>query len=53
MNCILFYSKVKEMGKAMMIMELPVGANQDKKDIAIANLKYIMDHAHSVRCPGY
>jgi len=45
-------SKVKEMGKAMMIMELPVGANQDKKDIAIANLKYIMDHAHSVRCPG-
>ena len=35
-----------------MIMELPAGANQDKKDIAMENLKYMMDNAHAIRCPG-
>ena len=36
----------------MMIMELPVGANQQKKEIALANLNHILDNAHSVRAPG-
>ena len=43
---------MKDIGKAMMIMELPAGANQDKKDIAMENLKYMMDNAHAIRCPG-
>jgi len=45
-------SGVKDLGKAMMIMELPVGANQQKKEIALANLNHILDNAHSVRAPG-
>lgn len=45
-------SGVKDIGKAMMIMELPAGANKEKKDIAMENLKYMMDNAHAIRCPG-
>ena len=36
----------------MMIMELPAGANKNKRDIAIHNLQYMMEHAHAIRCPG-
>eukprot|EP00092_Neocalanus_flemingeri_P030661 GFUD01033292.1.p1 GENE.GFUD01033292.1~~GFUD01033292.1.p1 ORF type:complete len:298 (+),score=109.65 GFUD01033292.1:50-943(+) len=45
-------SGVKDISKAMMIMELPVGANKDKKETALANLTEMMDKAHSVRAPG-
>ena len=45
-------SGVKDIGKAMMIMELPVGANDEKKKVAIANLTHMMDKAHAVRAPG-
>jgi len=45
-------SGVKDISKAMMIMELPVGANKDKKETALANLTVMMDKAHSVRAPG-
>jgi len=45
-------SSVKTLKKALMIMELPVGANQDKKNVALANLTNIMDKAHGVRAPG-
>ena len=45
-------SAVKDISKAMMIMELPVGANKDKKEIALTNLTVMMDKAHSVRAPG-
>jgi myo-inositol-1(or 4)-monophosphatase len=45
-------SQVKDIGKSMLIMELPAGANQDKRDIALDNLKFILEKAHAVRCPG-
>ena len=49
---VLKVSGVKDISKAMMIMELPVGANQEKKSVAMANLSHMMDTAHAVRCPG-
>ena len=45
-------SGVKNINKAMMIMELPVGANQDKTSVAMANLGHMMSKAHAVRAPG-
>jgi len=45
-------SKVEDISKAMVIMELPAGANQEKKDIAIHNLEYILSNAHAIRAPG-
>ena len=45
-------SGVKDISKALMVMELPVGANPEKKAVAMANLSNIMDQAHAVRCPG-
>ena len=45
-------SCVKNIGKAMMIMELPVGANEEKKKVAMANLTHMMEKAHAVRAPG-
>ena len=36
----------------MVIMELPVGANSEKKGVAMANLSTVMDRAHAVRAPG-
>ena len=35
-----------------MLLELPVGANQEKKSVAMANLSHMMDTGHAVRCPG-
>jgi len=45
-------SGVKDISKALMVMELPVGANKEKKSVAQANLDIMMDRAHAVRCPG-
>lgn len=45
-------SDVTQMAKAMVIMELPVGANSEKKGVAMANLSTVMDRAHAVRAPG-
>jgi len=45
-------SGVKDISKAMMIMELPVGANKAKKETAMTNLTEMLDKAHSVRAPG-
>merc|ERR1712088_1270510 len=45
-------SGVEDISKAMMIMELPVGANQEKKSVAMANLSHMLDTAHAVRAPG-
>jgi len=45
-------SGVASLSKALMIMELPVGANQEKKSVALANLNNMMDKSHAVRCPG-
>ena len=38
--------------QAMVIMELPVGANKEKKTTALENLSQMMDRAHAVRAPG-
>ena len=43
---------VKNISKAMMIMELPMGANKDKTSVAMANLGHMMGKAHAVRAPG-
>ena len=45
-------SAVKNIQKAMMIMELPVGANAEKQRVGLANLTEMMSRAHSVRAPG-
>ena len=45
-------SGVKELSKAMVIMELPAGANKEKQSVALANLGQVMERAHAVRCPG-
>ena len=34
-------------------MELPAGANKEKKAIALRNLDHILEKAHAVRAPGY
>ena len=49
---VLKVSGVKDISKAMMIMELPVGANKEKQSVALANLGQVMERAHAVRCPG-
>ena len=45
-------SKVSDISKAMIIMELPAGANKDKKSVALSNLEYILENAHAARAPG-
>jgi len=45
-------SGVKDIKKAMMIMELPVGANEEKKRVGLSNLTEMMSLSHSVRAPG-
>jgi len=45
-------SKVTDISKAMLIMELPAGANKEKKAIALRNLDHILEKAHAVRAPG-
>jgi len=45
-------SRVTNPAKAMMIMELPVGANKEKQRVALANLSQMLERAHAVRAPG-
>ena len=45
-------SGVTELSKAMVIMELPAGANKEKQSVALANLSQVLERAHAVRCPG-
>lgn len=45
-------SKASDISKAMIIMELPAGANKDKKSVALSNLEYILENAHAARAPG-
>jgi len=45
-------SGCKDLSKAMLIMELPVGAKKEKKEVALNNLSAIMDMGHAVRAPG-
>ena len=50
---LILFSKVTDISKAMLIMELPAGANKEKKAIALRNLDHILEKAHAVRAPGY
>jgi len=45
-------SGCKQMKKAMVIMEIPTGASQEKTQIAQANLALLMQNAHAIRAPG-
>ena len=47
-----FTSKVKKLEKAMVLMELPTGAGQAKKDAYMKNISTLLDKAHAIRCPG-
>ena len=45
-------SGIKALKDAMVLMEMPTGANQTKKSTALFNMEMFMDQAHAVRCPG-
>ncbi len=45
-------SGVKKLKDAMVLMELPSGANDLKRENAIANVATLMTRAHAIRCPG-
>ena len=45
-------SGIKALKDAMVLMEMPTGANQTKKTTALFNIEMFMDQAHAVRCPG-
>ncbi len=45
-------SGVKKLADAMVLMELPVRANEDKRSKAVDNIVNLMEKAHSIRCPG-
>ena len=45
-------SGIKKIKDAMVLLEMPTGANDIKKEVALSNLSMLMDQAHAVRCPG-
>ncbi len=45
-------SGVKELKDAMVLMEIPIKANEEKQSTAINNITSLMVKAHSIRCPG-
>lgn len=45
-------SGIKALKDAMVLMEMPTGANETKKSTALFNMEMFMDQAHAVRCPG-
>ena len=45
-------SGIKKLKDAMVLLEMPTGANPLKKEIALENMSTLMDSAHAVRCPG-
>lgn len=45
-------SGIKRIKDAMVLLEMPTGANSDKKEVALSNMSMLMDSAHAVRCPG-
>lgn len=45
-------SGIKKIKDAMVLLEMPTGANDTKKAIQLANMSMFMDKAHAVRCPG-
>lgn len=45
-------SGTKDLAKAMIIMELPTGAKEEKRQIGLNNLTEFLTKAHAVRAPG-
>ena len=45
-------SGIKALKDAMVLMEMPTGANETKKNTALFNMEMFMSQAHAVRCPG-
>ena len=45
-------SGAKTLKEAMVLMELPVGANEAKRTAATENVVNLMTKVHSIRCPG-
>lgn len=45
-------SGVKQVKEAMVLVELPAGAGQEKRSVALNNVDLLMQSAHSIRCPG-
>ena len=43
---------VDQLKDAMVLFELPAGANDVKKRVAKANVASMLDRAHAIRCPG-
>lgn len=45
-------SGVNKLRDAMVLFELPAGANAVKKSVAKSNVAAMLDRAHAIRCPG-
>ena len=45
-------SGAKRLKEAMIIMELPAGANDTKRGVAVNNVTNLLTKVHSLRCPG-
>eukprot|EP00095_Tigriopus_kingsejongensis_P004136 maker-scaffold4015_size6909-snap-gene-0.5 protein:Tk04136 transcript:maker-scaffold4015_size6909-snap-gene-0.5-mRNA-1 annotation:"inositol monophosphatase" len=45
-------SGIQDLSKAMVLMELPTGANDEKRQVALHNVSTFMEKAHAIRCPG-
>jgi fructose-1,6-bisphosphatase/inositol monophosphatase family enzyme len=45
-------SNRKSIKESMILLEMPTGANETKKGVALANMTMFMEQAHAVRCPG-
>ena len=45
-------SAVKKLRDALVVMELSIGSNERKRNVALANVAMLGEKAHSVRCPG-
>ena len=46
------FQGVNQLKDAMVLFELPAGANDIKKRVAKANVAAMLDRAHAIRCPG-
>jgi len=45
-------SNRKTIKESMILLEMPTGANDTKKGVALSNMTMFMEQAHAVRCPG-
>ena len=47
-----YFQGVNKLRDAMVLFELPAGANAVKKSVAKSNVAAMLDRAHAIRCPG-